>query len=42
MEEESSVQAIIDKLNSIGDKNLYMFDSDIMKMREEEDEEYDE
>ncbi|MFO7790955.1 MAG: ferritin [Bacteroidales bacterium] len=35
MEEESSVQAIIDKLNLIGDKNLYMFDRDIMKMRAE-------
>ncbi|MDX9928554.1 MAG: ferritin [Bacteroidales bacterium] len=38
VEEESSVQAIIDKLNLIGSKNLYMFDRDIMKMRSEEDE----
>jgi ferritin len=36
MEEESSVQAIIDKLNLLGDKNLYMFDRDIMKMRASE------
>lgn len=33
MEEEASVQAIIDKLNLLGDKNLYMFDRDIMNMR---------
>ncbi|MEA1874916.1 MAG: ferritin [Bacteroidota bacterium] len=33
MEEESSVQAIIDKLNLLGDKNLYMFDRDIINMR---------
>ena len=38
IEEESSVQAIIDKLNLIGDKNMYMFDRDIMSMREEEGE----
>ncbi len=35
VEEESSVQAIIDKLNLVGDHNLYMFDRDIMSMREE-------
>lgn len=35
MEEEASVQAIIDKLNLLGDKNLYMFDRDIMNMRAE-------
>lgn len=33
IEEESSVQAIIDKLNLLGDKNLYLFDRDIMGMR---------
>ncbi len=36
IEEESSVQAIIDKLKLVGDKNLYMFDRDIMGMREKE------
>ncbi len=35
VEEESSVQAIIDKLNLIGKNNLYMFDRDIMSMRSE-------
>ena len=35
MEEEASVQAIIDKLNLLGDKNLYMFDRDVMGMRAE-------
>ncbi len=33
IEEESSAQEIIDKLNLIGDKNLYVFDRDIMKLR---------
>ena len=33
IEEESSVNAIIDKLKLIGDKNLYVFDRDIMGMR---------
>lgn len=33
VEEESSVQAIIDKLNLLGDKNMYMFDRDIMSLR---------
>lgn len=33
IEEESSVQTIIDKLNLLGEKNLYMFDRDIMSMR---------
>lgn len=33
VEEESSVQAIIDKLNLLGDSNLYLFDRDIMQMR---------
>jgi ferritin len=39
MEEESSVQEIIDKLEMLGDKNLYMFDRDIMGMRAEGGEE---
>lgn len=39
LEEESSVQSILDKLNLIGDGNLYMFDRDIMTMRSEEGEE---
>lgn len=39
VEEESSVQAIIDKLNLVGDHNLYMFDRDIMSMRAEEGDE---
>ncbi len=34
IEEESSVQNIIDKLNLLGDKNMYMFDRDIMSIRE--------
>ena len=34
IEEESSVQNIIDKLNLLGDKNMYMFDRDIMSLRE--------
>jgi ferritin len=33
LEEESSVQRIIDKLNLLGVHNLYMFDRDIMGMR---------
>ncbi len=33
IEEESSVKAIIDKLNLVGKNNLYMFDRDIMSMR---------
>lgn len=33
VEEESSVQAIIDKLNLLGKQNLYLFDRDIMAMR---------
>lgn len=39
IEEESSVQTIIDKLNLVGDKNLYMFDRDILGMRGEGGEE---
>jgi len=33
VEEESSVQTIIDKLNLLGEKNLYLFDRDIMSLR---------
>lgn len=33
IEEESSVQTIIDKLNLLGDKNIYLFDRDIMSLR---------
>lgn len=33
IEEEASVQAILDRLNLIGDNNLYMFDRDILSMR---------
>ncbi len=33
LEEESSVQSLLDKLNLLGDGNLYMFDRDIMAMR---------
>jgi ferritin len=39
IEEESSVKAIIDKLNLVGKNNLYMFDRDIMSMRGGEEEE---
>lgn len=39
VEEESSVQAIIDKLKLVGQHNMYVFDRDIIKMREEEAEE---
>jgi ferritin len=33
LEEEASVKAIIDKLNLLGDTNLYLFDKDILSMR---------
>lgn len=33
IEEEASVREIIDKLNLLGDQNLYMFDRDILGMR---------
>ncbi|MBN2743450.1 ferritin [Breznakibacter xylanolyticus] len=33
IEEEASVQEIIDKLNLLGDGNLYQFDRDIMSLR---------
>ena len=36
VEEESSVQLIIDKLNLIGKNNLYMFDRDILNLRSSE------
>ena len=36
IEEESSVQEILDKLALMGEHNLYMFDRDIMSMRSEE------
>jgi ferritin len=35
VEEESSVQDIIDKLNLVGKHNMYMFDRDILGMRAE-------
>ena len=33
IEEEASVQAIIDKLKLVGKHNMYLFDRDIMSMR---------
>ena len=33
IEEEASVQTIIDKLNLLGEKNMYLFDRDIMTLR---------
>lgn len=36
IEEEASVRTILDKLRLVGDKNMYMFDRDIMSMRGEE------
>lgn len=33
VEEESGVQGIIDKLNLLGNDNMYMFDRDIMTLR---------
>ncbi len=33
VEEESSVQLVIDKLNMVGKSNLYLFDRDIMDLR---------
>lgn len=36
IEEEASVQSIIDKLNMLGDQHMYMFDRDIMGMRSAE------
>ncbi len=34
IEEEASVKGILDKLALVGDKNMYMFDRDILAMRE--------
>ena len=34
IEEEASVRAIMDKLNLVGENNLYLFDRDIMSMRQ--------
>ena len=39
IEEEASVRAILDKLKLVGDKNMYMFDRDIMSMRQAEGDE---
>lgn len=39
IEEEASVRQILDKLKLVGDKNMYMFDRDIMSMRSAEGEE---
>lgn len=36
IEEEDSVQAILDKLKLVGDHHLYMFDRDILNMRSAE------
>lgn len=36
IEEESNVTRILDKLKLLGDRNLYLFDRDIMSMRSEE------
>ena len=33
IEEESSAKTILDKLNLVGDNNLYLFDRDILAMR---------
>jgi ferritin len=33
VEEEASARAVLDKLNLIGDGNLYLFDRDIMSLR---------
>ena len=38
IEEEAQVSEILDKLNLLGENNLYLFDRDIMSMREEEGE----
>jgi len=37
IEEEAQVSTIIDKLNLLGDHNMYLFDRDIMSMRDSED-----
>jgi ferritin len=33
IEEEAAVREILDKLRLVGDKNMYMFDRDILGMR---------
>ena len=35
IEEEAQVTAIIDKLRLVGEKNMYMFDRDIMTLRQQ-------
>jgi len=35
LEEEASVRSILDKLKLVGEKSLYQFDRDIMKLRSE-------
>ena len=37
VEEESSVQHIIDKLKLVGKHNMYMFDRDILSLRSDEE-----
>ena len=37
VEEESSVQAVIDKLNLVGEHHMYLFDRDILAMRQAAD-----
>lgn len=39
IEEEAQVQEILDKLKLLGDHNMYLFDRDIMSMREKEGDE---
>jgi ferritin len=39
IEEEAQVQAILDKLALVGETNMYLFDRDIVSMRESETEE---
>jgi ferritin len=39
IEEEAQVQAILDKLSLVGETNMYLFDRDIVSMRESETEE---
>lgn len=39
IEEEAQVQTILDKLSLVGEANMYLFDRDIVSMRESESEE---
>ncbi len=39
IEEEAQVQTILDKLSMLGEANMYLFDRDIVSMRESESEE---